>query len=436
MATVTRRTREWLRGSLAGAAFQVVQGSAAGRLAAAAVGILAAGRLGIGEFGAFTYGLATASLLSGIGLLAVPTLLTRDIAQCEDARQRGMLLAAAVAFVGLTSTVVSIVGVFVAQTASSAELRGLLHPVAWVGIGFYSVANAHTTVLLAYLQGSSQFSAWRSLSISRSVAGTAALFASLVGWASPTAALVALGVSETVVAVLGSVRLSQHYSAPAMGRWSVLLRQGRNSAGPAAASISILLSSWAVQTVLLRQPAGVALVGALGTAYRVAQLGAFLPSAYVSAATPQILMSGARGPSPSERRLEAFGLLGATCAASATIVVCPLIPLLGEGYALAVVPSIVLATWIVPSTGNVLAGQIALSRHLSRAWWLSDLWLALVLAAVGWALVGSWGASGIAVATLLATTSSWLGLRIYLGLVDSRGTDRVSRASAGGSEVP
>jgi O-antigen/teichoic acid export membrane protein len=231
--------------------------------------------------------------------------------------------------------------------------------------------------------------------------------------------LAGLAVAETLTALSYTWKFRKYFVAPADGLFSHVRRWLGVALGPAVASVSLLSANWLLQTLLINSVSGPALVGAYGIAQRVAQVGNFLPSAFVSAATPRVLKGGGSN-TAFERRVETVTLRAALAGGGATLLASPLLPLLGSDYSLAVLPTAILSVWVVSASGNTLTGQMALARKRTRAWWLSDIGLAILNLAVGLPLLVPLGAIGLSFALLLSTTVSWLALRGYVAHIDRR----------------
>ncbi|MGB8021725.1 MAG: oligosaccharide flippase family protein [Candidatus Nanopelagicales bacterium] len=416
----TARMRAVTRTTTFRAAFQLIQGNVVARLAVALAGLLAARELGLREFGAFSYGLATAALLAGIGQMGLPALLTRDVAQSTSRRERGETLSGGVLFVGVMAGLTSILGLVIVWSVASPDFEDLLAPGGWFGIGSYAFTTAVNSILFSYLHGSSDFSGWRRFSVIRAVLNTTAILLALVLSGTATACLLAIGLSEAMVTLvlLWSLRADFRRLGSEVRR--AFLSRLRTTLGPASASVAILLSSWAMQTLLLSQPGGLDQTGAYGLATRVALLGMFIPAAYVGAIMPRILAPDGPDARAFERRSERAALGFAALGGVGTLAAILLLPILGSEYVAAVPALAVLSVGILPTIGNTFAGQTALARHLTRAWWLSDCWLAAAIAGVGVLAVPAWGAAGLAVASLFAYLTSWLGLRFWVGRYDAK----------------
>jgi lipopolysaccharide exporter len=406
-----------LDGGIRRGAFHVSVGSAASRGVSLVSTLLVARLLLPSQFGVVGFAQTTATLISGIGALALPAIVTREVAQRRD----GKSVAEQAASVAVMTTLVvvtvalAVIAVFHRSLLPQSLVPGEM-PLLLAGVALSAVAQAFNGVLLAFLQGTRSFRGWSRVTLMRAflVGGATAVFAisGSAGWVVVSTALAEATVSVVLVRRL---RLSPMRHRDRATR-SALRRLLRLSVAPALAGQSIQGALWFGQFLLAKQPNGLAMVGWFVLASRLAVGISFLPGAVISAAAPyihsaaedlQLLRSTAR---------KTFRDVAVVSVGSGLLLVisAPILVVLGEGYSGAVPVVRILALSVPLSAMNSLSGIVAIALRRLAAWAASDVVLAVTYAGLAAVFVPAAGAQALAVVVNFAYATSIAALVLLL----------------------
>ena len=191
---------------------------------------------------------------------------------------------------------------------------------------------------------------------------------------------------------------------------SIVPRPGDSSSSgvPAfVAFLSIAIAGTAAQVLLASSSHGYQRLATFAVAYRWHLAIVFVPAAIVPALLP--LMSRLRAEQRHSQVLSLFRMtfwLTVVIAAVAAAVIAAAAPLVlrlsGAFYARDTLPLVILAAAAVPCAVNSVLSSASVSLGAMRAWLFSDLVLAAALLGTAVWLVGPQGATGLAVAYLVA----------------------------------
>jgi O-antigen/teichoic acid export membrane protein len=425
-----RLTRDLLGGAyvvqLLRPAVNLVAGAAVARGLGFVAYLIAARVLGPQDFGRLT-GLqaivAIGAAISGLGLAVIAP---RTIAQLcvgdpgEARRVAGSLVVLTVAGGFLVALLSVPLGVLALSTV---QVRGLV--VATVGLSVTSAIGATLTAVLYGLESTADVAI-------ANVARGILTFIAVVSQAAHglSAVVIALLVVEgTVLLVTWALLARSRDGARFMLRFSFERRDLRmlwQLGVPALiGSAAVLPSMWLGQALLSSQPGGLHALGLFGLAYRFYLVILFVPSAI----TPMVLPALARSLAENRRSagvytklLRANLALNVGLAALLALVVAGSAPFLasleGSDYVGARPIIVVLSIAAIGAGLNNVLGQAAISLGRIRAWFLSDIALALSLALAAVELVPSSLGTGLAFAYLIgmACTCVALGPSVVRGL--------------------
>jgi len=368
--------------------------------------------LGSQSFGVLTVLQTTALLAGGLGMLATPTLLTREIAQ-NPAERRTLTLSALIA--SLTLALIALLGCLAVGGAmgfmtvlydrQSTETLALI-----AAMGVYVAAQVTNVILLARLQGLGAFRQYQRFLLVRGLLVLAPLaVAALTGALLWT--FLAMALAELLLATLGLSRVLRRSDNQGPIRQSArhFIRVGFR---PGLASQTIPLAGWLALLGLAQAADGLTLTAWYGLGQKLVTGFALVGLAVVTAGTPKI-HAAAHTPDALQLQFQSTlrpALAGAILGAIAMVLLAPLSALLGPDYVGADGVLRLLAVTVPLVVLNTLLGTRAVATNALRAWYTSDLLLALVFAMTAFALlqVNPWLALPSALIAAYAVSISWL----------------------------
>lgn len=375
-------------------------------------------------FGVLAFAQSTAALVAGLGGLALPSVITRDVGQKPESA-RGVFLAAlslvvtAVLAVGLLLLLV-VTAVGSARLPREAVEIGI--PALAMGVLVSALGQGIFSLSVAVVLARRSFRGWVLVNVGQAfcvaVVGTAAATSSSAG-----VTLVAISLAQLMSGAAAAVFVCRrHLSGDSEPLLPVAQRLLLIAVGPGIASQLISSASWVGLALLAAQEDGLVQVAWFSIATRLATGLAFLPSAVVTAHTPSIHLAAPAG------RLRLVGtramveaLAMGAIVGLVLVAVAPLVSNLGSSYAGAEWTVRIAALTIPLMAANSLTGIVALARHQHRLWALSDVVLAVALISSASFLV-SLGSIGLTFAYCLAYTLSIVFLAWGLLLTGGRQT--------------
>jgi len=373
------------------------------------------------QFGRLSLVLSAVTLLAGFAGLGLSLALTRQVAETRIAQPRvagryiGSVIVLTVA-VGLAMTVAILL-------ARAPIAQALLQNRAFGSLIAASAAAVLFTALNSTLQGAlTGLEAFRRLAVAQWIQGLGTA-AGLIAGASAggaSGAMVGFSIGQCAAAGCSFELLRRNASAEsitvgyAAQRKEVahLFRYGI----PAFASvITVSFAIFGAQFLLSRQPSGYADVALFSVAYRWLLVILFVPGCIAPVLVPVMtrLYAADKG-----RELASIfrgtmwgtfavaGVAAAVIAAAAPFV----LGFSGDFYSRHPLPLIILAAASIPTALNAVLSSTSISLGAMREWLVSDVVLAIVLLVTAAVLVGSIGATGLAVAYLAGMVATDLAL--------------------------
>ena len=397
---------------------KVVVGSGGGRAAGLVGALVAAWLLGPAQFGVLGFAQATAVMISSFGGLALPAIVTREVAQKPGQNtlitRSGLRVAwTTTLFVALVIGVIAAIGVGVTLPD---EARDLV-PVLMVAIIVSAAAQSTNGILLGRFLGMGELATWSTYTAARATA---------VGAGSAAFALSGSGAVSMAGAALGEVGVGAYFylrlrrdsigdppSSYSHG-WALL----KLSAAPALAEQGYQGAYWLGQVWLVSQPNGLVLVGWYTLANRLVQGASFLPLSFVNSYASALHRAAAAGRHLRTTFLRTVRLtsLAAVAATVGLVVAAVVLGRVSDEYAGAVPTIQVLSLSLVFIAWNSVVSDLALATHHVLGWAFSDIVLAVVFAAAAWVLIPAYGPVGLAVAAILSYGASVVFLLVYVGL--------------------
>jgi O-antigen/teichoic acid export membrane protein len=418
-----------LRRAISGLAFPgllrssgwVLFGAGVSRGATLLASVLVARLIVPDEFGRLTLTLSAVTLLAGFAGLGLTLALTRQVAEAKTTQPRvaGRYIGSVIlltAAVGLAMAVAIALGrAPIAQTLLQSRAFGSLIAAAAAAVLF--------TTLNSTIQGAlTGLEAFRQLAAAQWIQGLGTAAGLIVGASAGGAlgAMVGFSIGQCGAAGCSLELLRRNASAQGV---AVAYAARREEVGhlfrygiPAfVALITVSCAIFGGQFLLSRQPSGYAAVALFSVAYRWQLVILFVPACIAPVLVPVMtrLHVADRG-----RELASifrgtmwgtFALAGATAAviAAAAPVV---LGFSGEFYSRHPLPLMILAAASIPAALNNVLSSTSVSLGAMREWLLSDVVLAIALLGTAAALVGSLGATGLAVAYLAGMVATDLVL--------------------------
>lgn len=406
---------------------KVVLGSGGGRAVGMVAALIAAWLLGPAQFGVLGFAQATAVMISSFGGLALPAIVTREVAQkpFEDSMitRSGLRVAwTTTLLVASALLVVALLGIGITLPDEAREAVPLL----MAAIVVSAAAQSSNGILLGRLLGTGELAGWSTYTAVRAAAvGTGSALLAVSGSGSAAMAGAALG--EVAVAAFYYVRLRRESagdppSSYARG-WALL----RLSAAPALAEQGYQGAYWLGQVWLVAQPNGLVLVGWFTLANRLVQGASFLPLSFVNsyAAALHRAAAGRTGLRATFLKTLRLTTMAASAATAALMVAAMVLGRFSDEYSGAATTIQVLSLSLVLIGWNSLVGDLALATHHEVGWAISDLVLAAVFVVAAWALIPAKGPVGLALAAIVSYAVSVVFLVVYVALRGNRAPSTV-----------
>jgi O-antigen/teichoic acid export membrane protein len=395
---------------------KVVVGSGGGRAAGLVGALVAAWLLGPAQFGVLGFAQATAVMISSFGGLAMPAIVTREVAQ--QSADNTLITRSGLRVAWTTTMLVALVLLAVAALGVGItlpeEARGSV-PLLMAAVVVSAAAQSTNGILLGRLLGIGELATWSTFTAARAIAvGVGSASAALTG--SGTWAMVGAALGEAAVGTVYYVRLRRQSQgdAPSSYRrgWNLL----KLSAAPAVAEQGYQGAYWLGQLWLVAQPNGLVLVGWYTLANRLVQGASFLPLSFVNSYASALHRAATahahvRATFLKTARLTTMAAIAATVA---LIVAAAVLGMVSDEYAGAAPTIQVLALCLVFIGWNSLVGDLALATHQIVGWALSDVVLAGVFILAAWLLIPGYGPVGLAVAGVVSYSASVVFLLGYL----------------------
>ncbi len=378
------------------------------------------------QFGRLTLVLSAVTLLAGLAGLGLALALTRQVAETRSARPHTagryvgavMVLTAAV---GLVITVAILIWrAPIAQVLLQNRMFGSLIAASATAVLF----TALNTTIQGALTG---LEAFRSLAAAQWIQGLGTAAGLIVGASAGGAsgAMLGFSIGQCGAAVFSLPLLRRDASAQGvtMGYRARRVELGHLFRYGVPAFVAFITVSCAIlggQLLLSRQHSGYADVAQFSLAYRWQLVILFVPACIAPVLVPVMtrlhvadrgneLASIFRGTMWGTFALA--GIAAAVIAAGAPF----LLGLSGHFYSTHPLPLIILAAASIPAALNNVLSSTSVSLGAMKEWLVSDLALAAVLLGTAAALVGSIGASGLALAYLAGMVATDLVLAMPLG---------------------
>jgi O-antigen/teichoic acid export membrane protein len=408
-----------LRRAISGLAFPglltssgwVLVGAGVSRGATLLASVLVARLIVPNQFGRLMLVLSAVTLLAGFAGLGLTLALTRQVAEAKTARPRvaGRYIGSVIvltAAMGLAMTVAIVLGrVPIAQALLQNRAFGSL------------IAASAAAVLFTALNGTIQgaltgLEAFRWLAAAQWIQGLGTA-AGLIAGASAGGALGAMvGFSIGQCAAAGCSLALLCRNALAQGvvvgyaiRRDEVGQLFRYGIPAFVALITVSCAIFGGQFLLSRQPSGYAAVALFSVAYRWQLVILFAPACIAPVLVPVMTRLHV-----ADRGHELASIFRGTMwgtfalAGTAAAVIAAAAPLVlgfsGDFYSRHPLPLIILAAASIPTALNSVLSSTSVSLGAMREWLVSDVVLAIVLLGTAAALVGSLGATGLAVAYL------------------------------------
>jgi O-antigen/teichoic acid export membrane protein len=380
--------------------------------------LIAAWLLGPAQFGVLGFAQATAVMISSFGGLALPAIVTREVAQHEGddtvITRSGLRVAwTTTLLLALILIVVALVGIGVTLPAQASGSTALL-----LGAIVVSAASQSTNgILLGRLLGRGDLAAWSSFTASRAVAvGAGSALLAVSGNGAVAMAGAALGESVIAVRYYVQLRRQSRGDAPSSYRrgWALM----KLSAAPAFAEQGYQGAYWLGQLWLVAQPNGLVLVGWYTLANRLVQGASFLPLSFVNSYASALHRAAAahRGLRDTFTKTARLTSAAAIVATLGLIVAAAVLGQVSDQYAGAVPTIQVLSLSLILIGWNALIGDLALATHHIVLWALSDVVLAVLFIAAAWVFIPHWGPEGLAFAAIVSYGASVVFLGGFIAL--------------------
>jgi len=404
-------------------------GSGGARVASLASSLGAAAILGVVGFGGLGYLLATVATFAGIGSLAVPAIVVREVAQRPRAVKR--TLSAAFLLVGATTIGATFVGLALLWFTGQNGFWNTSEEAPWgllVGaIMVMACAQALSAVAMSALTGGQAFRSWTFISLGKAVlVGTVTvIFATTQSVPLIISAIAVAEVIGCVAAVRLTRRLEPSRRTEKQGHQFYLLFSDarellRESIAPGIAGQSIALANWFALTLLLNV-AGSEAIGTYMIALRIVTGASFIPMSFVDASLGRLHREATRIQESTQITFLITRSFAAAVVTAVALIICaPAISLLGTDFDPAVVTIRILALSLPLIILNVVIGNIALSRRRMRLWAVSDVILAVTLLLATISMIQSFEANGLAASTVIAYLVSVLVLALPMRVWKSR----------------
>jgi PST family polysaccharide transporter len=400
-------------GAILGSSAWLVAGAVVGRGATLVAITVVARLLSPSDFGRLAVLQVTVTLLAGVAALGLGVALTRQVAEA-NVGNRG----AAGSYVGLAllTTVLAgcaTTGIYIlarSQVASTIlqEPGATSLVVASAGAVLFGALAANSQAAILGLE------AFRSTAVAQWSLGLGVATGLLIGaWSDGLeGALAGLSMGTALGAVASTGLLAKELTRrgipiswlPGRPIWRSLWKP----AAPAfVAFLTVSVALLLAQLELARHGDGYAQVGVFNLAYRWHIALLFVPAVVAPALLPALTRLLTEGKEPGGRRLfQTYGvgtlMLTVPPALLMMVAAVPILSLSGEYYADHPWPLVILALASIPSAANNVLSTGAVGVGAIRAWLASDVALAVVLLGGAYILVPTYGATGLAIAYLLA----------------------------------
>ena len=386
-------------------------GTVLARLLTLGSSIIIGRTLGVAGLGTIGVLQQTVTLLATITVFGLPTALTTDLASTRQhaPHRAGSLIGAALLGAAFTTTLAAL-ALSAGDVAMAERVLGvptLVH--ALPAAALLVVSQGIFTLQLGALGGLERF---RSVAIATIFAGAAALAGSAIGGRADgtTGAIRGLAAGSVLAAVVTHVMLTsacRDLGSPltVRGARTSLLALWQTARAATLTNLLVVGTTWFVSVTLAKQPGGAAAVGLLtiGMQWRAAVLA--IP---LTASAPLLsILSSMQHDGAARRRIGGaasavaggLALLGAVAVGVATPL---LVRAYGDGFSRAVPVVWLLIASAVPLAVAGMLGQLTLSRGDRRTAVASCVAWSAALAIGAVLLTPRFGATGAALATLLA----------------------------------
>ncbi len=387
----------------------VLVGAGVSRGATLLASVLVARLIVPAQFGRLTLVLSAITLLAGLAGLGLTLALTRQVAEAKTAQPR-----AAGRYVGSVIVLTTAVGLAIALAilvGRGAIAQALLQSRTFGSLIAASAAAVLFTALNSTIQGAlTGLEAFRSLAAAQWIQGLGTAVGLIAGASAGGAsgAMVGFSIGQCGAAGLSLELLRRNASAQGITVGYTARREEighlfRYGVPAFVAFITVSCAIFGGQFLLSRQPSGYAAVALFSLAYRWQLVILFVPACIAPVLVPVMTRLHV-----TDRGREVASIFRGTMwgtfvlAGAAAAVIAAVAPLLlglsGHFYSTHPLPLIILAVASIPTALNNVLSSTSVSLGAMKEWLVSDLALAAVLLGTAAALVGSIGASGLALA--------------------------------------
>lgn len=355
------------------------------------------------NFGLVSFALISSNLISGLGGLALPSVLTREMVQREH-ESRNQFWASLVLCVSLITTVsivLVLIVIAISPRTDSSLLTGITTWPMIIGIFASALGQGIYSLCIGALIAQSRFKLWLWLGIVQAlVIGVASIVPALArnpGWVVLAAGLAQLVIACLAVPLSTTDLVRNNDVTTQSTAWRLL----KVAFAPGLASQAITGSNWLTVAMLGALPNGLTLVGWYSIASRLVTGLAIIPQSLVTPAVPEInRLAGSREFVAYVRKTGGYVLLTGAVLAAITLLFAQLISFLGTSFDGAV-PVLRAMSFVIPlMAASTLLGSALLAIHHSRAWAWSDFLLAGIGVAAAALLIPPLGAVGLAFANI------------------------------------